>query len=108
MDRGVVLSEVGRFDLEEIEVDAPGDDEVLVRIEASGVCHSDLHVVETGWAHRCRSCWATKEPASWKRSAVASRRLRREIAWYSGGDRRAVPAAGARGATSAAVALLRE
>src|SRR2546428_1332581 len=52
MDRGVVLSEVGRFDLEEIEVDAPGQDEVLVRIEASGVCHSDLHLVETGWAHR--------------------------------------------------------
>ncbi len=52
MDRGVVLKEVGRFDLEEIEVGAPGADEVLVRIEASGVCHSDLHVVETGWAHR--------------------------------------------------------
>ena len=52
MDRGVVLSEVGRFDLEEIEVDGPGAGEVLVRIEASGVCHSDLHVVETGWAHR--------------------------------------------------------
>jgi Zn-dependent alcohol dehydrogenase len=52
MDRAVVLSEVGRFDLEEIEVDAPGEGEVLVRIEASGVCHSDLHVVETGWAHR--------------------------------------------------------
>jgi Zn-dependent alcohol dehydrogenase len=52
MDRGVVLSEVGRFGLEQIEVDAPGEDEVLVRIEASGVCHSDLHLVETGWAHR--------------------------------------------------------
>ena len=52
MDRGVVLSEVGRFDLEEIEVDPPGRGEVLVRIEASGVCHSDLHLVETGWAHR--------------------------------------------------------
>jgi S-(hydroxymethyl)mycothiol dehydrogenase len=51
MDRGVVLSEVGRFDLEEIEVDAPGEGEVLVRLEASGVCHSDLHIVETGWAH---------------------------------------------------------
>jgi S-(hydroxymethyl)mycothiol dehydrogenase len=52
MDRGVVLNEVGRFDLEEIEVSGPGAGEVLVRIEASGVCHSDLHVVETGWAHR--------------------------------------------------------
>jgi S-(hydroxymethyl)mycothiol dehydrogenase len=52
MDRGVVLNEVGRFDLEEIEVGGPGAGQVLVRIEASGVCHSDLHVVETGWAHR--------------------------------------------------------
>src|SRR5256885_2757090 len=51
MDRGVVLSEVGRFDLEDIEVDAPGEGEVLVQLEASGVCHSDLHVAESGWAH---------------------------------------------------------
>src|SRR3954471_12324407 len=52
MDRGIVLSEIGRFDLEEIQVDDPGEGEVLVRIEASGVCQSDLHVVETGWSHR--------------------------------------------------------
>jgi S-(hydroxymethyl)mycothiol dehydrogenase len=52
VDRGVVLAEVGRFGLEEIEVEPPGPDEVLVRLEASGVCHTDLHVAETGWAHR--------------------------------------------------------
>jgi S-(hydroxymethyl)mycothiol dehydrogenase len=52
MSRGVVLTEVGRFELEELEVEPPGAREVQVRIEASGVCHSDLHVVETGWAHR--------------------------------------------------------
>jgi S-(hydroxymethyl)mycothiol dehydrogenase len=52
VNRGVVLSEVGRFGLEEIEVAPPGPGEVAVRIEASGVCHSDLHVVQTGWAHR--------------------------------------------------------
>jgi S-(hydroxymethyl)mycothiol dehydrogenase len=52
VDAGVVLTEVGSFGLEEIEVDRPGPNEVLVRIEASGVCHSDLHVAETGWAHR--------------------------------------------------------
>jgi S-(hydroxymethyl)mycothiol dehydrogenase len=50
--RGVVLTEVGRFGVEEIEVDPPGPSEVAVRIEASGVCHSDLHVVQHGWAHR--------------------------------------------------------
>jgi S-(hydroxymethyl)mycothiol dehydrogenase len=51
VDRGVVVSRVGLAELTEIEIDAPGPDEVLVRLEASGVCHSDLHVLETGWAH---------------------------------------------------------
>lgn len=50
---GVVLSAPGAVALEEIAVDAPGPGEVLVRIEATGVCHSDLHVVqEDGWGHR--------------------------------------------------------
>ena len=31
----------------------PGPGEVLVRIDATGVCHSDLHVIEEdGWGHR--------------------------------------------------------
>jgi S-(hydroxymethyl)glutathione dehydrogenase / alcohol dehydrogenase len=29
--------------IEDVELDAPGPGEVLVRIEAAGVCHSDLH-----------------------------------------------------------------
>ena len=38
--------------LEEIDVAQPGAGEVLVRIEATGVCHSDLHVIqEDGWGH---------------------------------------------------------
>jgi S-(hydroxymethyl)mycothiol dehydrogenase len=50
---GVVLSAPGAVALEEITVDAPGPGEVTVRIEATGVCHSDLHVVqEDGWGHR--------------------------------------------------------
>jgi Zn-dependent alcohol dehydrogenase len=50
---GVVLSAPGAVALEEIAVDAPGPGEVLVRIEATGVCHSDLHVVEEdGWGHQ--------------------------------------------------------
>jgi Zn-dependent alcohol dehydrogenase len=49
---GVVLSEPGCVELEPIEVDAPGPGEVLVRIEATGVCHSDLHAIEEdGWGH---------------------------------------------------------
>jgi S-(hydroxymethyl)mycothiol dehydrogenase len=52
VDRGVVLSAPGRVALEEIVVDPPGPGEVLVRVEATGVCHSDLHVIEeNGWGH---------------------------------------------------------
>src|SRR5690348_14174959 len=50
VDQGVVLRAPGEVGLEEIVVDAPEAGEVLVRIEATGVCHSDLHVVqEDGW-----------------------------------------------------------
>jgi S-(hydroxymethyl)mycothiol dehydrogenase len=49
---GVVLGSPGAVALEEIRVDAPGAGEVLVRIEATGVCHSDLHAIqEDGWGH---------------------------------------------------------
>jgi S-(hydroxymethyl)mycothiol dehydrogenase len=52
VDRGVVLSTPGAVALEEIVVDEPAPGEVTVRIEASGVCHTDLHVVEEdGWGH---------------------------------------------------------
>jgi Zn-dependent alcohol dehydrogenase len=51
-DQGVVLGAPGSVALEEITVDRPGPGEVLVRIEATGVCHSDLHVIEEdGWHH---------------------------------------------------------
>ncbi|HEY7397525.1 MAG TPA: alcohol dehydrogenase catalytic domain-containing protein [Gaiellaceae bacterium] len=51
-DTGVVLSAPGRVALEEIRVDEPAPGEVLVRIEATGVCHSDQHVIdEDGWGH---------------------------------------------------------
>jgi S-(hydroxymethyl)mycothiol dehydrogenase len=47
--RGVVYAEPGaRPAVEEIALDPPGKREVQVRVEACGVCHTDLHVVETG------------------------------------------------------------
>jgi S-(hydroxymethyl)mycothiol dehydrogenase len=51
VDRGVVVPELRRTSIEEIEIGEPGPQDVVVRIEATGVCHSDLHVLETGWAH---------------------------------------------------------
>jgi S-(hydroxymethyl)glutathione dehydrogenase/alcohol dehydrogenase len=34
------------LELEEVQIDDPGPGEVLVRTAASGICHSDLHVIE--------------------------------------------------------------
>lgn len=41
----------GSASLQEVELtlDPPGPDEVLVRMFASGVCHSDLHIVDGDW-----------------------------------------------------------
>lgn len=52
---GAVLDQVGRarpfagslpLTVSELELDAPGPGELLVQIEAAGVCHSDLSVVD--------------------------------------------------------------
>lgn len=36
----------GPLTVERVTIDAPAPDEVLVRVMASGLCHSDLHVIE--------------------------------------------------------------
>jgi propanol-preferring alcohol dehydrogenase len=35
--------------VEEVERPVPGEGEVLIKVEASGVCHSDLHVADGDW-----------------------------------------------------------
>jgi Zn-dependent alcohol dehydrogenase len=48
--RAAVLEEIGRpVVVRELEVIEPRDGEVLVRMSASGVCHSDLHVRDGEW-----------------------------------------------------------
>ena len=48
MTRGVVYAEPDVAPaVEELTVEAPGPREVLVRVLACGLCHSDLHAVET-------------------------------------------------------------
>ena len=52
--RGALLREMGRpgpyadsrpLEVVELELDGPGHGEVLVRIHAAGLCHSDLSVI---------------------------------------------------------------
>jgi alcohol dehydrogenase len=52
---GAVLTEIGKqrpyaaskpIEIQELELDPPGPGELLVRVEAAGICHSDLSVVD--------------------------------------------------------------
>jgi S-(hydroxymethyl)glutathione dehydrogenase / alcohol dehydrogenase len=47
--KAAVFDGAGVVVVEELELEAPRRAEVLVRIGASGVCHSDLHVVDGDW-----------------------------------------------------------
>ncbi|HWO02589.1 MAG TPA: zinc-dependent alcohol dehydrogenase [Blastocatellia bacterium] len=40
--------------LEDAEIPKPGPDEVLIKVEACGVCHSDLHIADGDWPHLFR------------------------------------------------------
>jgi S-(hydroxymethyl)glutathione dehydrogenase/alcohol dehydrogenase len=44
--RAAVLHEPGVVRVEDVELDPPGPGEVLVRLAAAGVCHSDLHLAD--------------------------------------------------------------
>ena len=50
MMRAAVAREFGApLTIEELPVPRPGPGEVLVKIEATGVCHTDLHAVDGDW-----------------------------------------------------------
>ncbi|HLF84474.1 MAG TPA: zinc-dependent alcohol dehydrogenase [Blastocatellia bacterium] len=40
--------------IEETEIPVPGADEVLMKVDACGVCHSDLHLADGDWTHLLR------------------------------------------------------
>jgi propanol-preferring alcohol dehydrogenase len=37
------------LNIEEMPVKEPGDNEILVKVKASGVCHTDLHAIDGDW-----------------------------------------------------------
>jgi propanol-preferring alcohol dehydrogenase len=48
--KAAVLHELKKpMAIEEVERPKPGDDDVLIKVEACGVCHSDLHVADGDW-----------------------------------------------------------
>lgn len=49
--KAAILREVGRLHIEDVELDGPGPDEVRLQVLASGLCHSDYHIIVGDLAH---------------------------------------------------------
>jgi len=48
--RAAVLYEARTpMQIEDVTLEGPNDDEVLVRVDATGACHSDYHVIDGSW-----------------------------------------------------------
>src|SRR5205809_4057157 len=50
MRASVLFEQRTRLKVEDVELEDPRDGEVLVRMAASGVCHSCLHAADGSWA----------------------------------------------------------
>lgn len=48
MKAAVMRANNAPLEIEDVDIDSPGPGEVLIKTVASGICHSDLHVIEGG------------------------------------------------------------
>jgi S-(hydroxymethyl)glutathione dehydrogenase/alcohol dehydrogenase len=50
MQAAILRDKSGSLRIEEIEIDKPDRNEVLIQTVASGLCHSDLHFIDGSWS----------------------------------------------------------
>jgi S-(hydroxymethyl)glutathione dehydrogenase / alcohol dehydrogenase len=53
MKAAVLESIPGQLVIDDVSIDKPSAGEVLVKIAAAGLCHSDLHFMEAKYPHKC-------------------------------------------------------
>jgi len=52
MMKALLLSEYGRLEMVDVPIPRPGPDDVLIRVEACGICGSDVHGYDGGSGRR--------------------------------------------------------
>ena len=80
--KAAVVHGFGRpLTIDDITIPDPGPGELLVKVIACGVCHTDLHAADGDWPVKppYRSCQGTRWLALSQRSAPALRTSRRAI-----------------------------
>lgn len=70
-----------KWEIEEVELDGPKQDEVLVKLTASGLCHSDDHLVTGDMPMQLPVVGGHEAPAWSSRSVPASRTSSQVIPW---------------------------
>jgi hypothetical protein len=79
----VVREQGAPLTLEQLELDDIRDDEVRVKLVATGVCHRERSSATASIRRPCQPCWVTREPGSSRLSARPSRRSVLVITWCS-------------------------
>ena len=50
MRAAILRDDSGSLAIEEVEIDKPERNEILIKTVASGLCHSDLHFIDGSWS----------------------------------------------------------
>jgi propanol-preferring alcohol dehydrogenase len=88
--RAAVLREFGTpLAVEQRDCPVPGPGEILIRVEACGVCHSDLHVADADWPSLRKHTRLPVIPGHEAVGVVAE--IGQEVSGWAPGDRVGVP-----------------
>ena len=60
--KAVEITKPGTFRLVEKPVVGPGEEQVRIRVEACGVCHSDAGTIEGQWPETCIRVFRAMRP----------------------------------------------
>ena len=50
MRAAILRDDSGTLNIEDVTIDKPDRNEVLIKTVASGLCHSDLHFIDGSWS----------------------------------------------------------
>ncbi len=69
--RAIRLEGVGQLAVRDLETPVPGEGDLLVRVEACGICGTDRHLFHGEFPSRPPVTLVTSSPARWKPSDPA-------------------------------------